>query len=37
MFDLPSLENVKQVVVDETTIDDAKPPLLVYHEKAKKA
>jgi ATP-dependent Clp protease ATP-binding subunit ClpX len=37
MFELPSLVGVKQVVLDETTIDDAKPPLLVYHEKAKKA
>jgi ATP-dependent Clp protease ATP-binding subunit ClpX len=37
MFDLPSLNNVASVVVDETTIDDGKAPLLVYKEEAKKA
>lgn len=37
MFDLPSTTNVEKVVVDESTIDDNKAPLLVYHEAAKKA
>jgi ATP-dependent Clp protease ATP-binding subunit ClpX len=37
MFDLPSSQNVDKVVVDESTIDDGKPPLLVYRETAKKA
>ncbi len=37
MFDLPSSQNVEKVVVDESSIDDGKPPLLVYREAAKKA
>jgi ATP-dependent Clp protease ATP-binding subunit ClpX len=37
MFDLPSLNNVESVVVDESTIDENKPPLLVYRESAKQA
>jgi ATP-dependent Clp protease ATP-binding subunit ClpX len=37
MFDLPNISNVEKVVVDESTIDDNKPPLLVYQEAAKKA
>jgi ATP-dependent Clp protease ATP-binding subunit ClpX len=37
MFDLPDVNNVAKVVVDESTIDEAKPPLLVYREEAKKA
>ncbi|MDR2852605.1 MAG: ATP-dependent Clp protease ATP-binding subunit ClpX [Burkholderiaceae bacterium] len=37
MFDLPSLDNVEKVVVDEPTITENKPPLLVYRETAKKA
>ena len=37
MFDLPSLNNVAKVVVDESTIDENKPPLLVYRESAKQA
>ncbi|GAB4087734.1 ATP-dependent Clp protease ATP-binding subunit ClpX [Hydrogenophaga soli] len=37
MFDLPSIENVQKVVVDESTIDEGKPPLLVYREEAKQA
>ena len=37
MFDLPSASNVEKVVVDESTIDDGKPPLLVYREAARKA
>ncbi|MBH9553110.1 ATP-dependent Clp protease ATP-binding subunit ClpX [Inhella gelatinilytica] len=32
MFDLPSLEGVAQVVVDEGTITDGSKPLLVYRE-----
>jgi ATP-dependent Clp protease ATP-binding subunit ClpX len=37
MFDLPNTTNVEKVVLDEATIDDNKPPLLVYREMAKKA
>ena len=37
MFELPHTPNVDKVVVDETTIDENKPPLLVYREAAKKA
>jgi len=37
MFELPSLEGVERVVVDESTIEENKPPLLVYREAAKKA
>jgi ATP-dependent Clp protease ATP-binding subunit ClpX len=37
MFDLPNVSNVDKVVVDESTIEENKPPLLVYRESAKKA
>jgi ATP-dependent Clp protease ATP-binding subunit ClpX len=37
MFDLPNTSNVDKVVVDESTIEENKPPLLVYRESAKKA
>ncbi len=37
MFDLPDTANVERVVVEEATIDEAKPPLLVYRELAKMA
>jgi ATP-dependent Clp protease ATP-binding subunit ClpX len=37
MFDLPSTDNVEKVVVDESTIEENKPPLIVYREAAKKA
>ena len=37
MFDLPNTSNVEKVVVDESTIEENKPPLLVYREAAKKA
>ena len=37
MYDLPNVSNVEKVVVDESTIDENKPPLLVYREEAKKA
>ncbi len=37
MFDLPNASNVEKVVVEESTIDENKAPLLVYHEVAKKA
>jgi len=37
MFNLPNASNVEKVVVDESTIDENKPPLLVYREAAKKA
>jgi ATP-dependent Clp protease ATP-binding subunit ClpX len=37
MFDLPNTSNVEKVVVDESTIEENKPPLLVYRESAKKA
>ncbi|MDH3460417.1 MAG: ATP-dependent Clp protease ATP-binding subunit ClpX [Burkholderiaceae bacterium] len=35
MFDLPSLDGVAKVVLDEHTIDDGAKPLLVYREQAK--
>jgi len=37
MFDLPNTSNVEKVVVDESTIEENKPPLLVYREAAKQA
>src|SRR6218665_174127 len=37
MFDLPNTSNVERVVIDESTIEENKPPLLVYRETARKA
>jgi ATP-dependent Clp protease ATP-binding subunit ClpX len=37
MFDLPNAVNVAKVVVEEATIAENKPPLMVYKEVAKKA
>jgi ATP-dependent Clp protease ATP-binding subunit ClpX len=37
MFLLPDATNVEKVVIEEATIDDNKPPLLVYREVAKQA
>ena len=37
MFDLPNLDNVEKVVIEEATIVEGKSPLLVYREAAKKA
>ena len=37
MFELPNTPNVEKVVIEETTIDENKPPILVYREAAKKA
>lgn len=37
MFELPDSTHVEKVVVDESTIEDNQPPLLVYQESAKKA
>lgn len=37
MFELPGMSNVERVVVEESTIEESKPPLLVYREAAKKA
>ena len=37
MFDLPTMDNVVKVVVEEATITEGKAPLLVYHEVAKQA
>ena len=37
MFELPNQASVEKVVVDESVIDDNKPPLLVYRESAKQA
>jgi ATP-dependent Clp protease ATP-binding subunit ClpX len=37
MFDLPNLEHVEKVVLEEATIEEGKAPLLVYQEAAKKA
>ena len=35
MFDLPNLEGVAKVVVDEHNIEEGTKPLLVYRDKAK--
>ena len=35
MFELPTLSGVAKVVVDEHTIEEEAPPLLVYDEHAK--
>lgn len=37
MFDLPTLDGVAKVVLDEHTIDDESKPLLVYREQPSKA
>jgi ATP-dependent Clp protease ATP-binding subunit ClpX len=37
MFELPSIENVEKVVVEESTIEEGKAPLLVYREAARQA
>ena len=37
MFELPNLSHVEKVVVDESTIEENKAPLLVYQESAKQA
>jgi ATP-dependent Clp protease ATP-binding subunit ClpX len=37
MFELPNSSNVEKVVVEEATIEENKPPLLVYREAAKTA
>jgi ATP-dependent Clp protease ATP-binding subunit ClpX len=35
MFEMPTMEGVQKVVVDEATIDEQAKPLLVYRDKAK--
>jgi len=35
MFDLPTLDGVAKVVIDEHTIEENNKPLLVYREQAK--
>ncbi len=35
MFELPSLQNVAKVVIDENTIANGGKPLLIYHEPQK--
>ena len=37
MYELPNTTNVEKVVLDESCIEEDKPPLLVYRESAKKA
>lgn len=37
MFDLPNQTNVEKVVVDESSINEDKPPVLVYRSKEKQA
>jgi len=37
MYELPNSTNVEKVVVEEATIEENKPPLLVYREAAKQA
>lgn len=35
MYELPSMENVEKIVIDENTIDSGAEPLLIYAEQAK--
>ncbi|MBL0720483.1 ATP-dependent Clp protease ATP-binding subunit ClpX [Piscinibacter sp. Jin2] len=35
MYELPALEGVSKVVIDEPTVEDQAKPLLVYHEQVK--
>jgi ATP-dependent Clp protease ATP-binding subunit ClpX len=37
MYELPNQTNVEKVVIDESTINENKPPLMVYRDLAKKA
>lgn len=37
MFELPAMGNVEKVVVDESTVEENKPPMLVYRAQEKKA
>lgn len=37
MYDLPSMENVSKVVIDETVIRGESKPILIYHNDEKKA
>ena len=37
MYDIPSRENVREVVINEETITKQKPPLVVYEQKAESA
>jgi ATP-dependent Clp protease ATP-binding subunit ClpX len=37
MYELPNQTNVAKVVIDESTINENKPPLMVYRDMAKKA
>jgi ATP-dependent Clp protease ATP-binding subunit ClpX len=37
MYDLPSLENVQRVVIDESTINGDGKPLMLYQEASEKA
>ncbi|TAN10313.1 MAG: ATP-dependent Clp protease ATP-binding subunit ClpX [Burkholderiaceae bacterium] len=37
MYELPGLGNVAKVVMEENTVEDNQPPLLVYRKSAKKA
>jgi ATP-dependent Clp protease ATP-binding subunit ClpX len=36
MYDLPSLDNVKRVVIDENTINGDGKPLMLYQEASEK-
>ncbi len=37
MFDLPSMENVSKVVIDEATVQSEGTPLLIYADQQKVA
>ena len=37
MFELPDLDNVEKVVVDDSVVAEGKPPMLVYRKAEKKA
>jgi ATP-dependent Clp protease ATP-binding subunit ClpX len=36
MYDLPSLQNVQRVVIDESTINGDSKPLMLYQESSEK-
>ena len=37
MFELPAMSNVEKVVLDESSIEEDKPPMLVYRSREKQA
>ena len=37
MYELPTMENVSKVVIDEGMVDNATPPILIYADQPKVA